>query len=193
MKDKKSTKIFYIHGYQSSPQAQKAVVFNRKLNATAIQYRKGATAIQYRKGEPQHLVISECLTNIHQSIQHEKNVTLIGSSLGGFLAAKTALHHSNIKKIFLLNPAIIPPSTNLDDQTDVPKRILKDMCDTNLFEKRIPAKIIIIRGTQDTVVPDKWIIEFAKAQQAPVIFLDDDHRLSINLNHLPHIIQKYLD
>lgn len=181
---KKSTNIFFIHGYQSNPQAQKAVLFKEKLNAIAI---------QYRIGEPQHLVISECLTNIYKSIQHEKNVILIGSSLGGFLAAKTALKQSNIKKIILLNPAIIPPSTNLDNHTDVPKKILTDMIDKNLFNKKIPAQILIIRGTQDTVVPDQWVIEFAKAQQATVIFLDDDHRLSKHLNQLPLLIQKNLE
>lgn len=182
--EKNSPKLFFIHGYESSPQAQKAMLLNQTLNATAL---------KYRNGEPHQLVISECLKNISTSIRHEKNVILIGSSLGGFLAAKTALQHSNVKKIILLNPAIPPPSTNLDNHTDVPKKILTDMIDKTLFDKKISAQTIIFRGIHDSVVPDNWVIEFAKAQQATVIFLDDDHRLSNHLTQLPQLIKQHLE
>jgi len=92
----------------------------------------------------------------------------------------------------LLNPAIIPPSTNLDDHQSVPRSILEDMIDMRLFRNRIHANITILRGTKDDVVPDNWIIKFAKAQEVTVKFFHDDHSFSRNLTRLPAIISDIL-
>jgi alpha/beta superfamily hydrolase len=66
------------------------------------------------------------------------------------------------------------------------------MKDPRLFEQRIPAAITILRGTQDDLVPDEWILGFAKAQQATIQLYNDDHRFSKNLQKLPVIISKLL-
>jgi len=175
--------LYYIHGYQSDPKSTKGTLFKEKLNATAI---------QYRDCEPKDLIIADCLKRISDVIKDDENVVLIGSSIGGFLAASTAINHSNIKKLMLLNPAIIPPSTNLDDHQSVPRSILEDMIDMRLFRNRIDADITILHGTEDDVVPDNWIIKFAIAQEATVRFLHDDHSFSRNLTRLPAIISDIL-
>lgn len=175
--------LYFIHGYQSSPDGDKGPLFEDKLNAIAIKYRDCS---------PENLIISDCLQRIANAIKDDPNVVLIGSSLGGFLAASTALRHPNVRKLILLNPAIIPPSTNLDDEKDVPKKILEDMVDKKLFENRIKADIIIFRGTNDDVIPENWITKFAAAQEATVKFLHDDHRFSYYLKKLPKIISDNL-
>lgn len=175
--------LYYIHGYQSSPDSNKGVLFKEKLDATAI---------QYRDCKPEDLVISECLENISDKIKNDDNVFLIGSSLGGFLAAKTALDLSNVKKLVLLNPAIIPPDYNITKITDMPQRILKDMKNPELFEKEINSEIYIFVGTEDKVVPSSWVINFARFQEATVRFLHDDHRFSKNLEKLPGLINSFL-
>lgn len=175
--------FYYIHGYESSPESNKGVIFKEKL---------GAVAIKYRDCEPENLVISDCLKRISDIIKNDKNVVLIGSSLGGFLAVETALVHPNVKKLILLNPAIVPPSTNLDNHKDMPRRILEEMRDKRLFKNRLKAEIIIFRGTEDDLVPDDWILEFAKVQEAIIILLNDDHSFSRNLTKLPIIISDLL-
>jgi len=175
--------LYYIHGYQSDPNSTKGTLFREKLNATAI---------QYRDCKPEDLIIVDCLKRISDVIKDEENVVLIGSSLGGFLAASTAINHSQIKKLILLNPAIIPPSTNLDDHQSVPRSILEDMINTRLFRDKIDADITILRGTEDFIVPDSWIIKFATAQEATVKFLQDDHSFSCYLTKLPTIISGIL-
>jgi pimeloyl-ACP methyl ester carboxylesterase len=115
---------------------------------------------------------------------------LIGSSLGGFLAASTALTHPTVRHIILLNPAIIPLDVDLHTIQGTPYGILKEMKDPRLFEQKIPAAITILRGTQDDIVPDQWILGFAKAQQATIQLYNDDHRFSKNLQKLPNIISK---
>ena len=79
--------LYYLHGYQSSPMGQKATLFKETLHAIPITYRENA---------PEDLVISRCLSQISEAITQDCQVILIGSSLGGFLAASTALTHPNV-------------------------------------------------------------------------------------------------
>lgn len=75
-------KIYFIHGYESSPGGIKGSLLREKL---------GASPIKYRDCRPEEIIISDCLKNIYDIICDYDNVVLIGSSLGGFLAAKVAL------------------------------------------------------------------------------------------------------
>jgi len=177
------SKLFYIHGYQSSPQGNKGLLFKEKLNIEAI---------KYRDCEPEELNISNCLKRILDVIKNEISVVLIGSSLGGFLAASTTINHANVKKLILLNPTIIPPSAKLNNFVGVPRRILEDMKDDRLFKNKINTEIIILRSTEDELIPDSWIFKFAKVQEAMIIFLHDDHKFSRNLSKLPKILGKLL-
>ena len=176
--------LYYIHGYESSPDGAKGIIFKEKLNAKAIKYRDCM---------PEELVISNCLRRIAENIKNDKNAVLIGSSLGGFLAAKTALENSNIKQIILLNPAVIPPSTDLSTIKDMPMRILLDMKDDGLFNEKLDAEIFIFAGTEDEIVPSNWILEFARAQEATIRFLHDDHRFARNIDKFPDLITELLD
>ena len=175
--------IYFIHGYLSSPTGIKAILFKKTIHAIPI---------TYRNGNPKDLVISECLKRISTAIQNDPSVEIIGSSLGGFLAASTALTHPNVTRLILLNPAIIPPQTNLQTITGMPYRILQEMINPRLFEEKIQAPITILRGNQDTVVPDDWVLAFAQAQQATIQILNDDHQLSKNLQRLPALISEIL-
>jgi predicted esterase YcpF (UPF0227 family) len=175
--------LYYIHGYQSSPDGEKATLLKETIQAIPIRYREGS---------PEELAISECLSRISEAIENDQQVILIGSSLGGFLAASTARTHPNVTQLILLNPAVIPPEIDLTTITGVPLRILKDMRDPRLFQEKIPAAITILRGTLDDVVPDEWIVSFAQAQNATIQLYNDDHRFSKNLYRLPEIISELL-
>ena len=175
--------MYYIHGYLSSPQGAKGTLFQKTLNASPI---------IYRTCEPEQLRIPHCLDEISKIIKDDPSVSLIGSSLGGFLAAKTALTHQNVSNLILLNPAIIPPTVDITNISDMPQAILKDMQDETLFQKQIMASTHLFIGTKDTVVPNTWGILFAKKQEASIRFLKDDHQLSIYLNDLPTLITSCL-
>jgi pimeloyl-ACP methyl ester carboxylesterase len=175
--------LYYIHGYESSPNGEKAIIFKETL---------GAIPIAYRDGTPENLVISRCLYRISKVLKNDDHVVLIGSSLGGLLAASTALTNLTVKQLILLNPAIIPPEIDLYTLEGIPLRILEEMRDPRLFEQKIPATITILRGTQDNIVPDEWILSFAISQKATIQLFNDDHRFSKNLQKLPIIISKLL-
>jgi predicted esterase YcpF (UPF0227 family) len=175
--------LYYIHGYLSSPDGTKGVLFSRHLHAKAI---------TYRESEPEDLVIADCLHQIAKEIANDSEVTLIGSSLGGFLAAKTALTSPQVQRLLLLNPAVIPPQIDVESLTGMPVRILRDMQDPQLFQQKIKAQIMLLLGTMDDVVPNAWGLEFAQAQEAFVKFLRDDHRFSSHLEELPQILLPYV-
>lgn len=174
--------IFYIHGYLSSPDGTKAQLFHQLLDAHPIRYRSIPA---------EQLVIKDCLKEIEKAIQKETNPCLIGSSLGGFLAAKTALLH-HVHTCILLNPAIIPPYVDISTIQGMPKRIIQNMKDESLFSKRITSRFIILLGTEDEVVSNEWDLAFAKAQEATVHFYHDDHRFSHHMDELPMIINEFL-
>ncbi len=175
--------LYYIHGYMSNPKSTKGLLFKEKLNAISI---------KYRDCKPEEIVISDCLKKINNEIEKDKDAILIGSSLGGFLAAKTALKNKNVKQIILLNPAIIPPYVDISKIKDMPNQILLDMQDVNLFKKKINSYIYILVGTKDDLIPSSWPIEFALTQNATIQFLNDDHSFTKNINRLPEIITKIL-
>ncbi len=86
--------LYYIHGYMSNPKSTKGILFKEKLNAIPI---------KYRDCKPEEIIITDCLEKIKKELEADKDIILIGSSLGGFLVAKTALENKNVKQIILLN------------------------------------------------------------------------------------------
>jgi predicted esterase YcpF (UPF0227 family) len=176
--------LYYVHGYLSSPEGSKGSLFKGKL---------GAIAVKYRQCPAEDLVIADCLNEIKNVIESDDSITLIGSSLGGCLASKLALDPSvQIKHLILLNPAILPPTVDLKSIPDMPLRILKDMKDDRMFTEKLDAKITIFSATNDTVVPPRWVIEFAQFQEATAQFLHDDHRFSRYLSSLPVLIKSFM-
>jgi predicted esterase YcpF (UPF0227 family) len=174
--------VYYIHGYLSGPDGTKAQLLQSHLNVHPITYRSVPA---------EQLIISECIQEISNTIHKDPAPKLIGSSLGGLLAVKTAVKEK-VDTCILLNPAIIPRSVDISTIQDMPQRILLDMKDETLFTNLIDSKIILLLGTQDEVVPNEWGITFAKAQEAEIHFYHDDHRFSKHMQHLPAIIEKFL-
>lgn len=179
--DKK--KIYYIHGFLSSPESRKGLLLKKKLNVIPI---------KYRDCKPDDLEISDCLKIIYNIIKNDDEVILIGSSFGGYLSVRISLMSQNISKLILLNPSIMPPNTDINNIKTMPKRILKKMKNNTLFEYKLKSKIYIILGSKDIIVPNSWNIEFAKFQEANILFLNDDHCFSKNIDNIPKYVYLYI-
>ncbi len=104
----------------------------------------------------------------------------------------TALTHQKVQQLFLLNPAIMPPGTDITRISSMPHNILIAMHEPLLFSQKIKADIFIIRGSDDEIVADSWVLAFAKAQEATVFFLQDDHRFTKNLARVTELISHQL-
>ena len=94
------TRIVYLHGFASGPQSSKARYFRTLLE------RAGAPVLipDLAEGDFEHLTITGQLAVIDRAVDGEP-VALVGSSLGGYLAALFAARHPNVQKAVLLAPA----------------------------------------------------------------------------------------
>ena len=93
--------FFYLHGFASSPQSRKAQAFREYFAKENIQLE----IPEMDRGDFEHLTISGQLAVLESTLGSEK-VCLIGSSMGGYLAALYALRHpATVDRVVLLAPA----------------------------------------------------------------------------------------
>ena len=93
--------ILYLHGFASSPQSRKALWFGARFQEQKVAF----SAPGLEQGDFRNLTISSMLDVVHHAAAGNK-VTLIGSSLGGYLAALYAeLHPSAVDRLVLMAPA----------------------------------------------------------------------------------------
>lgn len=105
-------------------------------------------------------------------------VVLVGSSLGGYVAAALAEQQqpTNLKHLLLLCPAF--------DLVGYP---LKRPA------QALPAsQITLVHGLHDTVVPVQHSQCAAEAWQAELLLVDDDHLLHASMAPISHALQRLL-
>jgi uncharacterized protein len=94
------TPILYLHGFASGPSSSKAAFFRDRLE------RAGAsvTVPQLDGGDFEHLTITRQL-EVVRAASPSGAVSLLGSSMGGYLAALYAARHPEVDRVVLLAPA----------------------------------------------------------------------------------------
>ena len=95
------TPVVYLHGFASSPQSSKAQFFRRKFEERGLPIK----IPQLDQGNFEGLTITGQLAVVDQAVSG-KPVILMGSSLGGYLAALYATRNPNAEKLVLLAPAL---------------------------------------------------------------------------------------
>jgi pimeloyl-ACP methyl ester carboxylesterase len=95
-----AVRIVYLHGFASSPQSGKAQFFSRRFRDLGFDVEIPALD----EGDFSKLTITGQL-GVIQSTVAERPAVLMGSSLGGYLAALFAARHQIIEKLILMAPA----------------------------------------------------------------------------------------
>src|SRR4051812_34095931 len=90
----------YFHGFASSPRSRKAQTFRSALEGIGIQME----IPELDAGDFEHLTITSQL-RIAEALLRGEEVCLIGSSMGGYLAALYASRHPEVSRLILLAPA----------------------------------------------------------------------------------------
>jgi uncharacterized protein len=93
------SRILYLHGFASSPASSKARFFEDRLTRAGF-----AVEILDLAPDFEHLTITGQLAIIARAAADDP-VTLIGSSMGGYLAALCAARHPEVLRIVLMAPA----------------------------------------------------------------------------------------
>jgi uncharacterized protein len=100
-----STRLVYLHGFASSPQSSKAQFFRKGFEEKGL----ALEIPSLDRGDFTHVTITGQLQVIDDAVDGQPSI-LIGSSLGGYLAALYAATHANVEKLVLLAPAFQFPS-----------------------------------------------------------------------------------
>jgi uncharacterized protein len=99
------TRIVYLHGFASSPLSTKSQYFRRRFAELGVPFE----IPQLDRGDFEGFSVSGAMEVIDEAVRGE-NVTLMGSSLGGYLAALYASRHSKVERLVLLAPAFQFPT-----------------------------------------------------------------------------------
>lgn len=92
--------FIYLHGFASSPASRKAQFFAGRLRQSGVEVE--VPALETEGFE--RLTVSGQLRVI-ESVAAGRGVRLIGSSMGGYLAALYASRHAEVERLLLLAPA----------------------------------------------------------------------------------------
>jgi pimeloyl-ACP methyl ester carboxylesterase len=94
------TGIIYLHGFASGPASKKAQFFRQKFQHLGV----SITIPDLAEAEFERLTITGQL-RVVERVAAGRPVTLIGSSMGGYLAALYAARHPEVERLVLLAPA----------------------------------------------------------------------------------------
>jgi len=197
------TRILYLHGFASGPGSSKARYFRERLCVAGADVEIPDLA----GGDFEHLTISGQLAVIERVARGE-GVSLIGSSMGGYLAALYAARHLEVARVVLLAPAfgfakrwaerLGPEAVAAWRQTgSIEVFHYADNCQRRLAygliedgaryedypDFRQPA--LIFHGAKDDVVPARYSEEFAATHgNARLEILDSGHELVDVLDYM---------
>lgn len=188
--------ILYLHGFASGPASKKAQYFARRFAAHDVQLQIPDLAA----GNFSQLTITGQLRVIEQAAGGQP-VTLIGSSLGGYLAALYASRHAETQRVVLLAPGFAfplrwPEALGAERMAEWRRtgylsvyhygekkeaRLGYQLVeDAALYEDYPPVAqpCLIFHGKDDDVVPIARSIEFAKGKANVELHVEDsDHEL----------------
>jgi pimeloyl-ACP methyl ester carboxylesterase len=194
-------RFVYIHGFASSPQSRKARAFEAAMAERGVRLE----IPMMDEGDFEHLTISAQLQLLERTIEGQP-VRLIGSSMGGYLAALYASLHPEVERMVLMAPAFgfaprwkdrVAEGDDIEvyhygDKTTrrVHYRLIEDAlqfpASPNFHQ---PA--LLFHGIHDDVVPIEYSREVAAAHRGVRLFqLDSDHEL---LDVLPRIIREAME
>ncbi|HUJ20242.1 MAG TPA: YqiA/YcfP family alpha/beta fold hydrolase [Bryobacteraceae bacterium] len=182
-------RTIYLHGFASGPSSKKAAYFRERLPGLEIP--------DLAAGDFEQLTITGQL-NVVEDLAAGEPVSLVGSSLGGYLAALYAARHEEAERLVLLAPAF-GFARRWAQSTDAAvwrergyldvyhfgekrtRRLRYDLLEDGLSYEDFPdfpQPALIFHGIHDTVVPSALSKEFAASHpNARLRLLDSDHEL----------------
>jgi uncharacterized protein len=205
------TRIVYLHGFASGPRSSKARYFRTLLEGAGIPIDIPDLA----DGDFEHITITGQLAVIDRAVGGD-SVALIGSSLGGYLAALYAARHAHVNRLVLLAPAFgfaqrWPERLGLAElaawrrtgaievfhYADNRNRKLgyQLLADGQRFEAYpdFTQPALIFHGTHDDAVPVRYSEEFAANHpNATLEILDAGHDLLNVIDYMAPKILRFL-
>jgi pimeloyl-ACP methyl ester carboxylesterase len=93
-------RVIYLHGFASGPSSTKARHFRDRLEQAGF----AVDVPDLAAGDFEHLTITRQLAVLEKTVPNSP-VSLVGSSMGGYLAALYAAKHPEVERLVLMAPA----------------------------------------------------------------------------------------
>jgi pimeloyl-ACP methyl ester carboxylesterase len=206
------SRVLYLHGFASSPASRKAQFFSTKLKELGFKVEIPDLA----EGDFRHLTLSKQLAVVARLAQAGP-VTLIGSSMGGYLAALYAAEHPEaVERVILMAPAfdfyqlwvdeLGPQRLRAWEETDalavfhygekrttpVAFEMLRDARQFPAFPN-LAQPALIFHGRADSVVPVQKSIDFAASRpNVQLIQFPSNHELTDVLDVMWNASKEFL-
>jgi pimeloyl-ACP methyl ester carboxylesterase len=205
------SRFVYLHGFASSPNSRKARFFRDRFRELGI----GLEIPDLAEGNFRILTLTAQLKAMKR-VCGDGPVSLIGSSMGGYLAALYAARHSEVNKVVLLAPAFSFASRwpeTLGEQTmeqwrrtntlrvfhysegrevELGYQLIEDSLQYEAYPD-FPQPALIFQGRHDTVVPPEYAERFAGGHaNASLRLLDSDHDLVNVLDEMWRETERFL-
>jgi len=202
--------VVYLHGFASSSQSGKATYLGQRLRAKGVSY----AAPDLNLPDFSTLTITRMLEQTHALIAHEPEpVTLIGSSLGAFVAVNAAATWPDkIASLVLLAPALDLRDLGGEQLQawkesglmtvfhfaygrvmQVGYALYEDAQRYDTFNADVRMPILIFQGKRDTVVNPATVQAWSKTRPNVTLhMLDDDHQLGASLTRIWEELEAFL-
>lgn len=214
--------IIYLHGLGSSPQSTKARLVQGYFEEHGFVVRLPSLALP----SFERLSVVEVISFVGDTLRRcgaNREVIIIGSSFGGFVATH-ALHHlserdrSCVKGLVLLAPVFYPwhpqyglinsdvekrwkqqgtfplPEGEQNKMTQVHFGFVEELRLYDTDKVKITTPTLIIHGKQDDTVSFQQSVEFgARHSNVDVCLIDDNHQLTADAQALLSTIHHFID
>lgn len=207
--------VLYLHGFASSPHSSKATFLASKLAS------RGIPVLVPDLNQPDFstLTVSRMLEHVTELVAGSTGpLSVVGSSLGGFVAVQAARQHpTRISQLVLLAPALDFDGQRLSELGDrgleawkssdelavfhygygrmVPVHydLYADARQYNAFETTLHQPVQIFQGRFDTAVEPATVERWAATRtNVELHMLDDDHQLLRSLETIWVEMERFL-
>lgn len=200
--------IVYLHGFASSARSTKATFFGAKLRERGVELQTP----DFNEPDFSTLTISRMIDQVVAAIdaRPEEPVTLIGSSLGAFVAVQAALKRpGRTARLILLAPALDFSAGRMKGFGDrsleewqrtghldvfhygsgrilpVHYELYADACRYDCLNAALSMPIQVFQGRRDTAVDPSAVERWARGRpNVELHLLDDDHQLAASLPYI---------
>ena len=198
-------RVFYLHGFASSPKSTKVGYFSERLREHGIDLR----CPDFNQPDFATLTMTRMLDQLGDELARldGASATLFGSSLGGTLAILAAGRFAaQIDRLVLLAPAVmfatpgdpmLPPEKIGDwrrrgalpffhyaynEERQLNVSFYEDSLQYDVFNATVRQPALIFQGLRDASVNHRMVEAFAKTRSNVTLsLLDDDHKLIASL------------
>jgi pimeloyl-ACP methyl ester carboxylesterase len=208
-------RVVYLHGFASSARSTKATFFAEKLAAKGIEM----SVPDLNQPDFSTLTVTRMLKQAGDAIDAAgEPITLIGSSLGGFVAVQAAVEHAaRVQRIVLLAPALDFDGNRLSELGDrgldewkssnrldvfhyaygrvmpVQYELYADARRYNAFDAPLTQPVQVFQGRRDSSVDPDTVARWAATRpNVKLHLLDDDHQLVGSLGEIWKQMERFL-